>query len=108
MAWGPACNITAATNTSRKVVTHAFSKAELGEQFTVVILSMARRIAMLQQVLREYDGWPSIAEIIVVMNGLSEDHVVSRLGVAKTPISFVNDSINSLNSRYNSKRSQDH
>src|SRR5690348_2476609 len=70
LAWGPACHITASTNTSQKVVTHAFSKAELGEQFTVVILSLAWRVAMLEQVLREYDGWPSIAEIIVVMNGL--------------------------------------
>jgi hypothetical protein len=106
LAWGPACHITAATNTSAsrksgKVVTRAFSKSELGEQFTVVILSMARRVAMLEQVLREYDGWPSIAEIIVVMNGLSEDHVASRWGVTKTPISFVNNSVNSLNSRYN-------
>jgi hypothetical protein len=83
------------------VVTHAFSEAELSEQFTVVILTMARRMAMLQQVLQEYDGMPAIAEIIIVMNGLSEDHVVSRLGVTKTPISFFNNSINSLNSRYN-------
>jgi hypothetical protein len=88
------------------VVTHAFSKTELSEQFTVVILSLAWRVAMLEQVLREYDGWPSIAEIIVVMNGLSEDHVASRLGVTKTPISFVNDSINSLNSRYNDQQLQ--
>ncbi len=105
MAWGPACNITASTNTSRKVVTHAFSEAELSEQFTVVILSMAKRLAMLKQVLRQYDGMPIIAEIIVVMNGLREDHVASRLGVVKTPISFVNNSINSLNNRYNNKHS---
>jgi hypothetical protein len=88
------------------VVTCAFSKTELGEQFTVVILCMAWWVAMLQQVLREYDGWPSIAEIIVVMNGLSEDHVASRLGVTKTPISFVNNSINSLNSQYNYQQLQ--
>jgi hypothetical protein len=77
-----------------------FSEAEQREQFTVVMLSMARRLAMLEQVLREYDGWPEIAEIIVVMNGLNESHVSSHLGVTRTPISFVNNSINSLNTLY--------
>jgi hypothetical protein len=90
------------------LVTHSFSEAELGEQFTVVILSMAERVAMLEQVLHEYDGLPIIAEIIVVMNGLIEDHVASRLGVIKTPISFVNNSVNSLNNRYNNKHSLFH
>jgi hypothetical protein len=77
-----------------------FSEAEQREQFTVVLPSMAQRVAMLEQVLHEYDGRPEIAEIIVVMNSLNESHVSSRLGVARTPISFVNNSINSLNARY--------
>jgi hypothetical protein len=113
LAWGPACHPPSNTSANQKPAelrqaTHAFSEAELSEQFTVVILSMAKRVAMLKQVLRQYDGMPIIAEIIVVMNGLSQDHVASRLGLIKTPISFVNNSINSLNNRYNNKHSLFH
>lgn len=110
LAWGPACHPSSDSSANQKpaVATHAFSEAELSEQFTVVILSMAKRVTMLKQVLRQYDGMPNIAEIIVVMSGLREDHAASRLGVIKTPISFVNNSINSLNNRYNNKHSLFH
>jgi hypothetical protein len=100
LASGAACSGQALTSADHQVVaSHMFSEAELREQFTVVILTMAKRVKMLNRVLREYDGLPAIAEIIVVMNGLNESHVSSRLGVTKTPISFVNNSINSLNIR---------
>lgn len=101
LASGAACLGQALTSADHQVVaSHMFSEAELREQFTVVILTMAKRVKMLNRVLREYDGLPAIAEIIVVMNGLNESHVSSRLGVTKTPISFVNNSINSLNIRF--------